>query len=339
MKKRIIYFLLVISFMIITLYVFLTSEELEELPKLLTRTNRSFLFVAILLMILYLLINTSIILILGRNVNKDFNFKKALFISFVGQYYSLITPFASGGQPMQVVSMKNKFNVPYTKGTIVTIKKFIVFQISVTMYALILFVLKYNLIFMNQKEILPFTIIGLLVNLLSTLFIIILAYNDAIIKSIICIIINISQRFKIFKRINKDKIYYHIAEYSETISDMKNNKPMMFKLFLLTFMQLTCYFSITYFIYLSLGFGEAHFVDILTIQTVLYVVVSFIPTPGSAGASESGFYVLFGMFFSKNVLLYAMLLWRVIVYYGLLFISGIVVLIEILLRKKHSGKE
>lgn len=94
----------------------------------------------------------------------------------------------------------------------------------------------------------------------------------------------------------------------------------------MTFIQLTVYFSITYFIYLSLGQDGAHYIDILAIQTIVYVVVSFIPTPGGAGASEGSFYLLFKVFFSRDILLYAMALWRIIVYYGNMILSGLILL-------------
>ncbi|WP_165878531.1 lysylphosphatidylglycerol synthase transmembrane domain-containing protein [Natranaerovirga pectinivora] len=328
MNKKIINLMILILFTMITGYIIITSKELAEIPELLRRTDRFCLSIAILLMTAYVIFNALIIQTIGKNISTQFTFRKSLFLAFVGQYYSLITPFASGGQPAQVYLMKSKYGVSYTKGTTLTIKKFIVFQVIISLYALTMFAMKYNLIFMKKREIIIFIMIGLFINILGCILIITLSFNDKVIKKIVDIIIGFLQKFRFFKKYNKEKVYRCIDDYVENIGDFKNNKWMMIKVFLLTFLQITCYFSITYFIYLSLGFNEATITDILAIQTVLYVVVSFIPTPGGIGASESGFYVLFSIFFSRDVLLYAMILWRIIVYYGVLLISGVVVFLD-----------
>ncbi|MFP4697197.1 MAG: YbhN family protein [Eubacteriales bacterium] len=333
MNKRVIYYIILVIFTAITVYVVFTSQELDEIPELLNRTKRGYLLVAFCLMFLYLLINALIIQGIGSSISKEFNFRRSFFISLAGQYYSLITPFASGGQPAQVYLMKNKYNIPYKKGITVTLKKFIIFQMVVSLYAVAMFLFKYNLFMTKQKEVLVFIYIGLIVNIIGGLFIIILAYNRKIIRNILNSIIYLLKKLRLFNNFDKNKFNKHIDEYADNIHEIKNNKKMMLKLIGLTIIQLTCYFSITYFIYLSLGFNQAHYIDILAIQTVLYVVISFIPTPGNAGASESGFYIMFSIYFSKEVLLYAMLLWRIIIYYSNLLISGIVVLLDSLLHK------
>lgn len=64
-------------------------------------------------------------------------------------------------------------------------------------------------------------------------------------------------------------------------------------------------------------------------QSLLYMAVSFLPVPGTAGVAEGGFYLLFKVIFSNQVI-YATLLWRLLVYYLGLLLGGIlVVLIKI----------
>ena len=333
MNRKIINILILILFTVVTGYIIVTSKELAEIPELLLRTDRVCLITAMLLMVIYVLLNALIIQTIGKDISNKMTFRRSLYLAFVGQYYSLITLFASGGQPAQVYLMKSKYGISYTKGTTLTIKKFIVFQVIISLYALIMFAMKYNLVFMKRKEVIVFIMIGLLINIIGCIFIITLSFNDKVIKKIVDICIGFFQKFKFFKKYNKEKAYKSIDDYVKSIADFKKNKGMLIKVFLLTFIQITCYFSITYFIYLSLGFSEATFTDIIAIQTVLYVVVSFIPTPGGIGASESGFYLLFSIFFSRDVLLYAMILWRIIVYYGVLLVSGIVVFLDSILFK------
>lgn len=333
MNKKIFNIIVLVLLSTITLYIVFTSKELIALPELLNRTNTIYLLMAFGLMIIYILLNALIILIIGRNISPVFDFRKSFFLSLIGQYYSLITPFATGGQPAQVYVMKNKYNINYIKGTTITIKKFIIYQVVVSFYGLFLFLCRFNMILIHQSEMVFFIIIGLLSNGLGSIIILLLAYNDSIIKKILNKILSFMNRYKLFRRYDNNKLFKHIDEYTENIKEIKNNKMMMIKLIIITFIQLTVYFSITYMIYLSLGYSKANYIDILSIQIILYLVVSYIPTPGGVGASESGFYIMFGMFFPKEVLLYAMILWRVIIYYANLIFSGIVILIDSIFEK------
>ncbi len=66
------------------------------------------------------------------------------------------------------------------------------------------------------------------------------------------------------------------------------------------------------------------------------MAASYIPTPGTAGASEGGYYLLFKPLFTKNFIGYALLLWRGISYYFRLIITGIVVLIDNIIRNRKA---
>ncbi|GKX28374.1 phosphatidylglycerol lysyltransferase [Vallitalea longa] len=327
MKKKIIGIIIVVVFTIITLYLLSSSEEIAEFPELVKRLDLKFLYIAILLMLLYLLINSTIIFVIGKEISKEITFMKSVYLSFVGQYYSLITPFAAGGQPAQIFAMKSKYNIPISVGTTITVKKFLIFQVVVSLYAISMFFTKIHFIVNRYSGLIVFIVIGLCVNLFGGILIILLSYSKVLVVKILDFIILIAKKLHLAKRIKRDVIVEHIDDYVKNIEEIKNNKKTMITLIIMTFVQLTIYFSITYFIYLSLGSTGANYIDILAIQTIVYVVVSFIPTPGGAGASEGSFYLLFRVFFTRDVLLYAMALWRIITYYGNMIFSGLILLI------------
>ncbi|GMQ57901.1 lysylphosphatidylglycerol synthase transmembrane domain-containing protein [Vallitalea sediminicola] len=327
MKKKIIGIIIVVVFTVITLYLLANSKEIAEFPELIKRLDMKFLYIAIGLMLLYLVINSTIIYIIGKEISKEMTFLKSVYLSFVGQYYSLITPFAAGGQPAQIIAMKTRYNIPISVGTTITVKKFLIFQVVVSLYAISMFFTKIHFIMNKYSGIIVFIVIGLSVNLIGGVLIILLSYSKTVVVKILDVIIIIANKFHLGKRIKRDLIIEHIDDYVKNIEEIKNNKKTMLSLIVMTFIQLTIYFSITYFVYLSLGSTGANYIDILGIQTIVYVVVSFIPTPGGAGASEGSFYLLFKVFFSRDVLLYAMALWRIITYYGNMIFSGLVLLL------------
>jgi len=127
-----------------------------------------------------------------------------------------------------------------------------------------------------------------------------------------------------------------VEEYSEDIGVLISNKGMLLKFFIATIIQVTAYFSITFFVYKAMGLSGSSVYEIISLQAILYVTVAFIPTPGSVGTSEIGFALILGHVFQGGMLVYGMLLWRGIVYYLNMIISGLFVFGMSLFNKDES---
>jgi hypothetical protein len=335
MKKKIFNYILVVILITVTGWIILSNESLTDLPRLLLKTNKVYLFLGLLSMLGFWLFDALIIKSISNMVNVDGGFFKSLKLTMIGQYYSAITPFASGGQPAQIYTMVNE-SIPVGQATSIMINKFIIYQIIVTFYSIAMFILKVGFVYSKIKPALPFVVIGLILNLAGIITIFTLFFNYKLLEKILVVILKIIKKMNIIDNIDKhkEKIDSHLREYASSIDKIKKNRNMALKISLMTVVQLTFYFSITYFIYLALGFRDASYIDIISIQSLLYMAVSFIPTPGTVGASEGGFYILFKVFFSQNVLMYAILLWRIISYYFNILVSGSVTLIDYLLKRK-----
>ncbi|MEY8302867.1 lysylphosphatidylglycerol synthase transmembrane domain-containing protein [Anaerosalibacter bizertensis] len=321
----------------ITLIIILTSEGLKDLPELLINTNTTYLIIALFMMLGDWIFDGIILNIITRRVHGDVKFLKSLKIAIIGQYYSAITPFSTGGQPVQVYLM-SKEDISVPKGSLILFNKFIIYQMAVTFYSLTMFMLKLNFIFNNAKTAVPFVIIGFILNLLVLTGIILLFYKPECIKPIVLYIYKFLNKIGIMKDTQKyiDRLDKSMAEYMQSVEKIKEDKKTTMELLILTFIQLTFYFSITYFIYLALGLTEADFIDIIAIQSLVYMSASYIPTPGTAGASEGGYYLLFKPLFTSNLIIYALLLWRTISYYFRILVTGIVTLIDYIIRKKKK---
>ncbi|MBV1818395.1 flippase-like domain-containing protein [Anaerosalibacter bizertensis] len=321
----------------ITLIIILTSEGLKDLPELLINTNTTYLIIALFMMLGDWIFDGIILNIITRRVHGDVKFLKSLKIAIIGQYYSAITPFSTGGQPVQVYLM-SKEDISVPKGSLILFNKFIIYQMAVTFYSLTMFMLKLNFIFNNAKTAVPFVIIGFILNLLVLTGIILLFYKPEWINPIVLYIYKFLNKIGIMKDTQKyiDRLDKSMAEYMQSVEKIKEDKKTTMELLILTFIQLTFYFSITYFIYLALGLTEADFIDIIAIQSLVYMSASYIPTPGTAGASEGGYYLLFKPLFTSNLIIYALLLWRTISYYFRILVTGIVTLIDYIIRKKKK---
>jgi uncharacterized membrane protein YbhN (UPF0104 family) len=102
---------------------------------------------------------------------------------------------------------------------------------------------------------------------------------------------------------------------------IKNKKALVLSL-VLTFIQLTIFFSIAYCIYKAFNLSGLSYFNILTLQVFLYMAVSPVPTPGNIGANEIAFLTIFSNVFPKELMGYAVFLYGGFVYYFMVIICG-----------------
>ena len=69
----------------------------------------------------------------------------------------------------------------------------------------------------------------------------------------------------------------------------------------------------------------------------IYASVTFIPTPGNAGAAEGSFFAVFSAL-SSGYIFWAMMAWRFFVYY-IFIILGALIYIRSWLDRRKNGKE
>ena len=135
------------------------------------------------------------------------------------------------------------------------------------------------------------------------------------------------------------KLEYEMTKYQDNSDYIKNNKIMILKILLTTYIQFISFYSVSYWVYCSFGLNEHNFIEIITIQSILYATVSGIPSPGAVGVTEGGFIEIFKTIIPQSMINGAMLLNRGISFYLLVIISGIITAINILKSKKMLKKE
>lgn len=338
MDKKKINYIFTILVIVATLGIILTSENLKDLPKLILHTDGKYLSLAILMMVIDWMFDGAILNNLVKSIHGNIGYFKSLKIAVIGQYYSAITPFSTGGQPVQVYLM-NKESVSVPKGSLILFNKFIIYQMAVTFYSLVAFVFKLGFVLNDAKAAVPFVIIGFILNVLVLIGIIFLFYKPNWIKPIVYNVYRFLAKIGIIKDLDKytSRLDKSMEEYSQCVEKVKENKKNSILLFVITIVQLTFYFSITYFVYLALGLEGASFIDIIAVQSLVYMAASYVPTPGTAGASEGGYYLLFKPLFTKNLIVYALLLWRGISYYLRILVTGTVTFIDYIIRKRNKA--
>lgn len=338
--RKLLSSLLLICICTFTALILVNTTEPETLMQVLRTVNLQFVLWGVTALLFYILLEAQMIhLMLNHDSESRYPWLSAFKATVAGQYFNLVTPFSSGGQPMQLHIMM-KDGIPLRRGTAVLVNKFLVFQIGVTLYSFVLILIQF--LFFHQG--LPLNnglmILGVVFNCGGLALILLSIFRPALLKSLSTAVLHCLHWLRITRRglywINW--MNHKIDDYTSHIREMMAMRHLVTPVVLLTILQLTAYFSIGWFVYRALGLSGSSFLSIITLQALLFVSVAFIPTPGSAGASEGGFYLLFSTVFTQNTLAGGVLLWRGISYYLNLMVTGLLTLgftFKEMLHKHH----
>lgn len=301
-----------------------SSKGLINLIYELKSLNYFWISLAIVFMTLYWIIESIILHIFAVLLQSEYKFYKSFKTTMIGQFFSAITPFSSGGQPAQVYYMI-KNGISGGAATSILAMKFIMFQGIMTIYSIIAIILKLSFFQKNLPKFTYICIVSFSVNTMVVTFLIFASINKRLAGRILRLVYIILSKAKIVR--NPKKILKRLENELKNFHDnallMTKNYKLLIEAAFLTILQLTCFFSIPYFIYRSFNISYAGFWDMIFAQTFLTMVTSIIPLPGASGGAEGGFYLLFGLFFAKGTIISGILLWRIITYYFAIAVGGL----------------
>ncbi len=303
------------------------DPELKDIGKIFYSVKSGWLTNAIVFMLLFWLMDG---IILNYTVNVIYQPKglwSCLKVAIIGQYYNAVTPFASGGQPMQIYYM-GKMGVPGGSASSILMVKFLVYQVVLSLFSVVAFAWKGRFIFNNNPLVFWFSVVGFIINAGAVVLLLLLSFNKGIVRTLVFRTIDLLKIIRLIRDPEKvkDRLKAHVEDFHEGIKLMRGNVKAMLIMGLMTALQLTFFFSITFFIYRALGLEGEKWANLVFIQSLLYLAVSFVPTPGATGASETGFIAFFRFFFPSQLIFVSMLMWRVITYY-LNILAGVIIIL------------
>ena len=307
-----------------TVYLVSTTLDITLIPMIMKLVNKKFIFIGFLIMVLYIILECTIINILIKTIQKTKVRFLAVKIAMMGFYYNLVTPFASGSQPMQIYAL-NKYDINLSKSIAIVTNKTVLFQTVVTIYSAVIIFLNIEILKNELPSMLVLMSIGMVMNIVSLVGGMLIVLTPNTMKIIVKVIVNILYRLNIFKSLNKKihTINKFIDEYSYSIKLFIKNKKALCLSIILTIIQLTVFFSISYCVYKAFNLNGLSLFEVLSLQVFLYMSVSPIPTPGNVGANEVAFLTIFSNVFPGNIIGYSVFLYSIYVYYFLVVVCGL----------------
>lgn len=333
MLRNLVFFLLLIAF---TFWILFKDQDLNELFETIKSVNIIYVFASILLMLLvYLTESINIRSVLVSLGEKKISIFKALKFTWIGFFFSAITPAATGGQPVEVYYM-TKEGITTANGTLAMMLQLCGFQISTLLIAILCALVNPSIL---SGGILWIFILGLVLNAFVLTMMFIGIFSKKITKKIVNFFIGILKLVKVKNLdIKKKKIEEGLSQYNKSAKFVKTHKMEFFKSIVRVFIQVLFLHSIPFFVYKAFGLTGYSYIELLSIQSILYIMVCSIPLPGSIGVSETLFLKLFGGVFGELVLSSAMLVNRFVSFYFYILVSAVVVIVNGAKMKKVDGE-
>lgn len=320
-------------------FLLLRSDELGQIWSTLGALDARWVWAAAGCVALYLFLRMATLIYYLARRGHRISWIQAAGVTGAGQFYSAITPSASGGQPMQVLWL-HRLNVPASLGTACASAKFLGFQTAMLSLGGLAWLLRRQMVARQLYGLRWLVLLGYAVNALLIIAIILTLPKSRIMDRLILLLIRLGRKLHIVKDGDAVLVSFQTAmrDYREALIQLLRRPADALIVYLLSAAQIAAYMSVAICLYRAFGLSGTDGLSILTLQLMLFIAAAFVPLPGAAGAQEGGFFVFFRGVFPDGQLMAAMISWRFFSYYLLLFAGLGMMALSRICAKKSAKK-
>lgn len=245
--------------------------------------------------------------------------------TMIGQFFNCITPFSSGGQPMQAWYLVKK-GVSLSFASCSLLIKFIVYQFVLTIYSALTLLLCFKSFAGRISSIGWLIFVGFGVNLLVITGLLCLGFLRRPTEKVLYGSVSLLKKVKLISEQAaskaKERIQKELMEFYEGFAQIRQDIGGILVMSALTAVQLTAFFLIPLCIFYAFGLGKADVLLMICAGAFVLNFTSFIPLPGAAAGAEIGFHTIFSIFFPTHILSVAILFWRLLTFYLPICVGG-----------------
>lgn len=346
MKKRMLQIALFLVIMLLTFYALFSGRDLSEIVQAIMNMSFWYLVPAIALAVFFVSAEGFMIWYLLRSMKaqkdgyKASSLPRCIQYSFIGFFYSGITPSATGGQPVQLYYM-NKDGNRGSDSTVVLMTVAVAYKFILVIMGFGILLFWLNPLRQELGNYFLLYLLGLALNVILVILILgVMLFPKVILKAAL-LFEGLFIRLKIWKPSDKreEKINAFIDSYQQAVAWLKGHKGSLLVVLFVTFLQRCSVFVLTYMVYLGFGLEGSSAMKVILLQAAVYIAVDMLPLPGAQGITELMYQTVFVHVFTGAYLIPSMLVSRGINFYFLLIVSlGIVLINRFVFDRRKTAK-
>lgn len=308
--------LLIVGTIVLVIALGARNGDISDAWTALLTADRRWILLSFAASICFILFETLVLHTFYRMQHVKVRFTTSLLTTLIGIFYSNVTPAATGGQPMQLLAM-SKRKVPAGVTTSALTVKFFCFQVVLLLLGGASCLLFPDVIQTHIGGERWFIYIGFALNVLAVGAVLLLAINPKWVLKLCSSVLHLGCRLRLIRKPEaaRSRMNQVLSDFHASVDMVTRHPLQLLELLLLSCMQVLGLMSVTYCVYRAVGLNDMPYLHILALQLLLFIGASFVPSPGSSGAQEGGFYLIFRLAFPGSKLLGALLLWRFFTYY------------------------
>lgn len=298
-----------------------------SLGEVLAGASPLFICVLIAAVLVGMALDVSKFCIISKTVTGKVGLATSAKVNFLGRYYDAVTPFSTGGQPMQIYYLSTKGISGGNSSAMVMIRYFSSIICWITLGGAYMIAGACTGVLDGVDtgaSLLKITgWIGIAINLIVPAFIVLFLVIPKFMQKLTVGVVKIGYKLKIVKDIEKTT-----AKATKVVYDFKNSFALMAKspvklilLILVCFTESAITFAMPYFVMKAFNCNvDSMAFTIMSLNVYATFGVSFIPTPGNSGVVEG----LGALAFSQaagNTIAWSVLAWRLVVFYVYIIIG------------------
>lgn len=311
---------------IVVLY-FVIKDDFYDIVRALSKANVLFICLGIVFTVGYWFFKSLALHNIVKEYRKKIKVSQIFKQITITQFFNGITPFASGGQPMQIY-MLNKSGIKLTHSTNIIVQDFILYQMALITHGVIAVLLNWQFHYLQDNPFLRnLTILGFFINTMVGLGLLFVSFSKKFNSFVVNKIIGLFSKIKLIK--SKDKTIESwkkkLKEFNESAVILRQNKMLVIKGYVFNMLGLLCYYLTPLFVIYALGLGSSVTVAAVYVSCAYVSVIgAFVPIPGGSGGIEYSFLEFFGNFITGSNLSAVLIIWRSITYYFAIVVGSIV---------------
>ncbi len=340
-KKRALQIALFLVIMLMTFYALFSGRNLSEIAHAMAEMSPMYLVPAVGLAVFFVCAEGYMIWYLLRSMKahksgaKGSSLFRCIQYSFIGFFYSGITPSASGGQPVQLYYM-NKDGNRGSDSTVVLMTVAVAYKFVLVVMGFGILLFWFRPLTNELGKYFPLYLLGLSLNVILVIVILgVMLFPQVMLKTAL-FFEGLLIRMKIWKPSDQreEKIRTFIDSYQNAVTWLKAHKGKLAFILFVTFLQRCSVFVLTYMVYLGFGLEGTSALRVILLQAAVYIAVDMLPLPGAQGITELMYQAVFTHVFTGIYLIPSMLVSRGINFYFLLVVSLLVV-VAVRIGEKH----
>lgn len=322
--KRLLGALFYLALLALTLWYVFQDENLSQVAQYLSEARPADVALAVAAVVAFILGEAVVLRHLLGSLGTKSRFSHCCLFSFIGFFYSAITPSASGGQPMQVVYMRRD-GIPGAVATVVLAIVTITYKLVLVAIGAAVLIFQPPVIMERLAEVRLLIYLGMGLNVIAITLLLLAVFHPMLLERCAGWGIRVVNRIHPFRNPQRvmNRVQNNVAQYRGAADFFREKPGIILRIMGITLVQRLSLFSVVWFTYRALGLSGQSAVTLVLLNGMISVAVDMLPLPGGMGISETLFVTLFEPLFGAQFVLPGMILCRGISYYTQLLISGV----------------